>query len=162
MPELKCLIQCPHLSVTCYAAQVAIDIDSGSSSRSSGDSPTEAKCGKGVVNAKSAGPEASEDLKAISGKSGQQADRGMVLPFEPLAMSFSHMWYSVTMPAGMEPGPDATKDGGKPRLHLLKDVSGAFRPGVLTALVGESGAGKTTLMVRPFAHKCKLITSTAY
>lgn len=24
--------------------------------------------------------------------SGQQADRGMVLPFEPLAMSFSHMW----------------------------------------------------------------------
>ena len=32
------------------------------------------------------------------------------------------------------------------RLHLLKDVSGAFRPGVLTALVGVSGAGKTTLM----------------
>ena len=29
----------------------------------------------------------------------------------------------------------------------LQDVSGAFRPGVLTALVGESGAGKTTLMV---------------
>ena len=28
--------------------------------------------------------------------------------------------YSVPMPAGMEPGPDATKDGGKPRLHLLK------------------------------------------
>jgi hypothetical protein len=24
------------------------------------------------------------------------------------------------MPAGMEAGPDATKDGGKPRLHLLK------------------------------------------
>ena len=39
-----------------------------------------------------AGPEESEDLKAVSGKSGQQADRGMVLPFEPLAMSFSHMW----------------------------------------------------------------------
>ncbi len=36
--------------------------------------------------------EASEDLKAVSGKSRQQADRGMVLPFEPLAMSFSHMW----------------------------------------------------------------------
>ena len=32
------------------------------------------------------------------------------------------------------------------RLQLLKDVSGAFRPGVLTALVGVSGAGKTTLM----------------
>ena len=35
-------------------------------------------------------------------------------------------------------------EGG--RLQLLKDVSGAFRPGILTALVGVSGAGKTTLM----------------
>lgn len=32
------------------------------------------------------------------------------------------------------------------RLRLLSDVSGSFRPGVLTALVGASGAGKTTLM----------------
>ena len=32
------------------------------------------------------------------------------------------------------------------RLELLKGVSGAFRPGVLTALMGVSGAGKTTLM----------------
>jgi len=32
------------------------------------------------------------------------------------------------------------------RLQLLRDVGGAFRPGILTALVGVSGAGKTTLM----------------
>ena len=32
------------------------------------------------------------------------------------------------------------------RLQLLQDVSGAFRPGILTALVGVSGAGKITLM----------------
>ncbi len=29
---------------------------------------------------------------------------------------------------------------------LSQDINGAFQPGVLTALVGVSGAGKTTLM----------------
>ena len=40
------------------------------------------------------------------------------------------------------------KDRGvvEDRLLLLKGVSGAFRPCVLTALMGVSGAGKTTLM----------------
>lgn len=32
------------------------------------------------------------------------------------------------------------------KLELLRGVSGSFRPGVLTALMGSSGAGKTTLM----------------
>ena len=32
------------------------------------------------------------------------------------------------------------------KLVLLQSVSGAFRPGVLTALMGVTGAGKTTLM----------------
>lgn len=35
---------------------------------------------------------------------------------------------------------------GEDRLQLLRGVTGAFRPGVLTALMGVSGAGKTTLM----------------
>jgi len=32
------------------------------------------------------------------------------------------------------------------RLQLLRGVTSSFRPGVLTALMGVSGAGKTTLM----------------
>lgn len=38
--------------------------------------------------------------------------------------------------------PDITET----RLKLLSNITGSFRPGVLTALVGVSGAGKTTLM----------------
>ncbi|KAK9062893.1 hypothetical protein SSX86_020083 [Deinandra increscens subsp. villosa] len=67
--------------------------------------------------------------------------RGMVLPFQPLSLVFNHVNYSIDMPAEMKA---KGVEGG--RLRLLKDVSGAFRPGILTALVGVSGAGKTTLM----------------
>lgn len=71
----------------------------------------------------------------------RRTQTGMVLPFQPLSLSFNHMNYYVDMPAAM-------KDQGftESRLQLLSDISGAFRPGVLTALVGVSGAGKTTLM----------------
>ncbi|GKV34880.1 hypothetical protein SLEP1_g43218 [Rubroshorea leprosula] len=76
----------------------------------------------------------------VSGGNGQ-AKKGMVLPFQPLSLAFNHMNYSVDMPAEMK-----SQDVEESRLQLLRDVSGAFRPGVLTALVGVSGAGKTTLM----------------
>ncbi|PAN14215.1 hypothetical protein PAHAL_2G391800 [Panicum hallii] len=71
----------------------------------------------------------------------RRSQTGMVLPFQPLSLSFNHMNYYVDMPAEM-------KERGftESRLQLLSDISGAFRPGVLTALVGVSGAGKTTLM----------------
>ncbi|CAN6545234.1 unnamed protein product [Malus baccata var. baccata] len=67
--------------------------------------------------------------------------RGMVLPFEPHSITFDEITYSVDMPQEM-------KNQGVPedKLVLLRRVSGAFRPGVLTALMGVSGAGKTTLM----------------
>ncbi|WRX12870.1 ABC transporter-like [Theobroma cacao] len=67
--------------------------------------------------------------------------RGMVLPFQPLSLAFNHVNYYVDMPAEMK-----SQGIEETRLQLLRDVSGAFRPGVLTALVGVSGAGKTTLM----------------
>uniref|UniRef100_A0ACD5W7I6 Uncharacterized protein n=2 Tax=Avena sativa TaxID=4498 RepID=A0ACD5W7I6_AVESA len=66
---------------------------------------------------------------------------GLVLPFQPLSLSFNHINYYVDMPAEMK-----EQGFGESRLQLLTDISGAFRPGVLTALVGVSGAGKTTLM----------------
>ncbi|CAJ1898763.1 unnamed protein product [Sphenostylis stenocarpa] len=67
--------------------------------------------------------------------------RGMALPFEPHSITFDDVTYSVDMPQEM-------KNQGvlEDRLDLLKGVSGAFRPGVLTALMGSTGAGKTTLM----------------
>ncbi|XP_010532150.1 PREDICTED: ABC transporter G family member 40-like isoform X2 [Tarenaya hassleriana] len=67
--------------------------------------------------------------------------RGMVLPFEPHSLTFDNVTYSVDMPQEMK-----ERGVGEDRLVLLKGVSGAFRPGVLTALMGVSGAGKTTLM----------------
>ncbi|XP_073289703.1 ABC transporter G family member 32-like [Primulina huaijiensis] len=67
--------------------------------------------------------------------------RGMVLPFQALSMSFSNINYYVDVPMEL-------RQQGVPvdKLQLLNNITGAFRPGVLTALVGVSGAGKTTLM----------------
>ncbi|KAG6416131.1 hypothetical protein SASPL_123555 [Salvia splendens] len=71
----------------------------------------------------------------------QDTKRGMVLPFKPLSLSFDNVNYYVDMPTEMKgEGVEET------RLQLLRGVSGAFRPGVLTALMGVSGAGKTILM----------------
>ncbi|XP_043691781.1 pleiotropic drug resistance protein 2-like [Telopea speciosissima] len=82
---------------------------------------------------------------AVRNTSGSVEDhapkRGMVLPFQPLSLAFNHLNYYIDMPAEMK------KQGiEESRLQLLRDVSGSFRPGILTALVGVSGAGKTTLM----------------
>ncbi|KAG6492651.1 ABC transporter G family member 44-like [Zingiber officinale] len=69
------------------------------------------------------------------------ARKGMILPFTPLSVTFNNIRYSVDMPQEMK-----LQGVKEDRLLLLKGVSGTFRPGVLTALMGVSGAGKTTLM----------------
>ncbi|KAI3473056.1 hypothetical protein Pfo_031083 [Paulownia fortunei] len=56
----------------------------------------------------------------------------IVLPFEPLSIEFQDVQYYVEPP--------------KKKLQLLRDITGAFTPGILTALMGVSGAGKTTLL----------------
>ncbi|XP_030972075.1 ABC transporter G family member 29-like [Quercus lobata] len=77
----------------------------------------------------------------LEAANGVAPKRGMVLPFTPLAMSFDSVNYYVDMPAEMK-----EQGVAEDRLQLLRGVTGAFRPGVLTALMGVSGAGKTTLM----------------
>ena len=110
---------------------------------------------------------------AIIVEAGHQGKRGMVLPFEQHCITFDDVRYSVDMPlvsntfnllifpkkSGRLRNLRVIDDNKKTilqemkaqgitedRLELLKGVSGAFRPGVLTALMGVSGAGKTTLM----------------
>ncbi|XP_021277324.1 pleiotropic drug resistance protein 1-like isoform X13 [Herrania umbratica] len=82
-----------------------------------------------------------ENAELSINEANQNRKRGMVLPFEPLSMSFDEIKYAVDMPQEMK-----AQGVSEDRLELLKGVSGAFRPGVLTALMGVSGAGKTTLM----------------
>ncbi|XP_047044233.1 ABC transporter G family member 48-like [Lolium rigidum] len=89
--------------------------------------------------------EESDSEKNVSVGTNEATNRpthsGIVLPFQPLSLSFNHINYYVDMPAEMK-----EQGFAESRLQLLTDISGAFRPGVLTALVGMSGAGKTTLM----------------
>ncbi|KAJ0709581.1 putative ABC-type ferric hydroxamate transporter [Helianthus annuus] len=94
------------------------------------------------MQAKKDGSTEKELVRSQSGSYDSKAPKkGMILPFTPLSMSFDNMNYFVDMPREMrEQG--VTEN----RLQLLCEVSGAFRPGVLTSLMGVSGAGKTTLL----------------
>ncbi|KAK8584760.1 hypothetical protein V6N13_138709 [Hibiscus sabdariffa] len=86
---------------------------------------------------KSTSPKSFSLSDATVGATGKRK-KGMVLPFEQHSLTFDDIVYSVDMPQEMkEQG--VTED----RLVLLKGVSGAFRPGVLTALMGVSGAVDT-------------------
>ncbi|KAJ9153602.1 hypothetical protein P3X46_027028 [Hevea brasiliensis] len=82
-----------------------------------------------------------EIMRSESSRSIHKKKKGMILPFEPHSLTFNEITYSVDIPQEM------TKQGvHEDKLVLLKGVSGVFRPGILTALMGVSGAGKTTLM----------------
>ncbi|VAI16419.1 unnamed protein product [Triticum turgidum subsp. durum] len=65
----------------------------------------------------------------------------MVLPFTPLIISFQDVNYYVDTPAEMRGHGYVEK-----KLQLLHNITGAFQPGVLSALMGVTGAGKTTLL----------------
>ncbi|RWR96557.1 pleiotropic drug resistance protein 3-like protein isoform X1 [Cinnamomum micranthum f. kanehirae] len=74
--------------------------------------------------------------------SSMEQKRGkMILPFEPLTLCFKGVQYFVESPSKMRNQGVTHKT-----IQLLRDVTGVFRPQVLTALMGVSGAGKTTLL----------------
>ncbi|TVU02579.1 hypothetical protein EJB05_51914, partial [Eragrostis curvula] len=78
--------------------------------------------------------------KKIQARSLKKPD-GMVLPFMPLTMVFKDIKYSIDMPKEMK-AKGATED----RLTILNGLTGALQPGVLTALMGVSGAVCESLM----------------
>nr|QVT92313.1 ABC transporter [Salvia miltiorrhiza] len=88
-----------------------------------------------------AGGSRRRSISSGTSEANENETRGMILPFEPHSITFDNIKYSVDMPAEMK-----ALGANEDKLVLLKEVSGVFRPGVLTALMGVSGAGKTTLM----------------
>ncbi|EPS71654.1 hypothetical protein M569_03105, partial [Genlisea aurea] len=82
-----------------------------------------------------------EELVENTGQKKMKKHTQVVLPFAPHSLTFDEVKYAVDMPQELK-AQGVTDD----KLVLIKSVSGAFRPGVLTALMGVSGAGKTTLM----------------
>lgn len=88
-----------------------------------------------------------KEIASFKSRRGDMGDQpGLTLPFEPLSFIFQHVYYSVAASSDADDPRNEKDESGKMQLMLLKDVSGAFRPGVLTCLMGASGAGKTTLM----------------
>ena len=88
-------------------------------------------------------PTASEANASLGGGRSGSVGRSaptpfVVLPFPRVTLAFSDVTYTIRTPKV------AAGDTGY--RHLLRGVSGWCRPGTLTALMGASGAGKTTLI----------------
>uniref|UniRef100_R7W6R7 Pleiotropic drug resistance protein 3 n=1 Tax=Aegilops tauschii TaxID=37682 RepID=R7W6R7_AEGTA len=65
----------------------------------------------------------------------------VTIPVMHLPITFHNLNYYIDTP------PEMLKQGYPTRrLRLLNNITGALRPGVLSALMGVSGAGKTTLL----------------
>ncbi|KAK9232139.1 hypothetical protein WN943_022382 [Citrus x changshan-huyou] len=94
-----------------------------------------------VLKSRGGQQSSSQSLSLAEAEASRPKKKGMVLPFEPHSLTFDEVVYSVDMPEEMK-----VQGVLEDKLVLLNGVSGAFRPGVLTALMGVSGAGKTTLM----------------
>jgi ABC-type multidrug transport system fused ATPase/permease subunit len=93
--------------------------------------------GLGLTYVRDAGGAAPPDPTAgeTPNEEGEDERVRIDIPFKPVDLSFSDICYEVTASTSKE------------QLKLLNNVNGVFRAGRLCALMGSSGAGKTTLMV---------------
>lgn len=133
------------------------ELEEKEANRTGGDVITKSKSSRSqsrslaaIMNSKGDAPRLSKSHRSSTSHRPSDSDveevavevkRGMILPFEPLSISFDDVSYFVDMPSEMK-----SAEVTESRLQLLNKITGAFRPGVLTALVGVSGAGKSTLM----------------
>ncbi|XP_056863214.1 ABC transporter G family member 42-like isoform X1 [Raphanus sativus] len=86
---------------------------------------------RAIVSSDDDNSQSSGNHNKSSSKAASQSKN--TLPFKPLTFTFQDVCYFIQTPQGK-------------KVQLLSNVTGAFKPGVLTALMGVSGAGKTTLM----------------
>ncbi|KXZ56523.1 hypothetical protein GPECTOR_1g47 [Gonium pectorale] len=111
--------------------------------------------GDGIASSADGKQPAAADGAAAAGSVSLAVGAGR-LPFTPITLVFQDLRYFVPNPAKAQ-----SKDKGKgkgaggvggvdpaipDRLELLKGITGFAAPGSMTALMGGSGAGKTTLM----------------
>lgn len=77
-----------------------------------------------------------EQVERLVSQEGQSAEPAVEtnISFKPVALTFEDICYDVKASTGGE------------TLRLLSNIDGAFRTGRMCALMGSSGAGKTTLM----------------
>ena len=77
-------------------------------------------------------------LGRVTGQSSSKiVNASFSIPFQPMSLAFDDLHYTVKV---------KTKEGKTTDRKLLNGISGYVKPGQLTALMGASGAGKTTLM----------------
>jgi len=83
----------------------------------------------------STSPQGGGDANAVEkGDGPEEEEEELDLPFTPVELTFKDLCYEVTASTGND------------KLMLLNNVYGRFEPGRMCALMGSSGAGKTTLM----------------
>jgi len=90
--------------------------------------------GLGRVAGSSGGKTSSNEDPSGDGSQSEEEETAKI-PFTPATLTFEDICY------------DVQASTGKDQLRLLSNVNGVFESGRMVALMGSSGAGKTTLMV---------------